>query len=59
MDIQGPYELAMERTFQDPTWVPTKSSIGYSMNYTYEGLDEGQLATPQLMPNLAGLSVWY
>lgn len=59
LDIQGPYELVTERKFEDSTWVPTKSSIGYTMNYTYGGIDQTQLDTTQEMPNLAGLSVWY
>jgi len=59
LDIQGPYELTVARNIQDSTWVPTKSSIGYKMNYAYSGIDQTQLDTQQLMPNLAALSVWY
>jgi len=59
MDLSGPYQLATSRKFDSSTWVPTKSSIGYTMNYTYEGLTDTQLLTSQPMPNFAGLSVWY
>lgn len=40
MNIVGPYELFVDRQFENPEWVPTKASIAYTMNYTYTGLDQ-------------------
>lgn len=59
LNIEGPYELSVGRTFDDASWMPTKSCIDYWMNYTYTGMDQNQGDTIQLMPNLEGLSIWY
>ena len=40
MNVVGPYELFVNRSFENAEWVPTKASIAYTMNYTYSGLDE-------------------
>jgi hypothetical protein len=59
MNIEGPYELYTNRTFANDEWLPTKSCVQYTENYTYVGPTRQEYETIQYMPNLAGLSVWY
>jgi len=59
MNISGPYEFIVNRSFQGTAWAPTKSCIDYSMLYGYSGVTETELETINLMPNLEALSVWY
>lgn len=30
MNMAGPYEFAIQRSFENPQWVPTKSCIDYT-----------------------------
>lgn len=54
---QTPIEMSVMRSFKDPTWEQTQSTVKYSEKYTYTNSTDMSYTVRQT--NLAATSAWY
>jgi len=54
---QAPIEMSVMRSFKDPTWEQTQSTVKYSEKYTYTNSTDMSYTVRQT--NLAATSAWY